>query len=244
MCRLLLLAAAASLALAQPGPTDRQKVNDSAADRGRAIYLQSCINCHGSLLQGTDDGPDLVRSVPVLHDNTGNELGPLLKKLPRHQSDLTSSQVADLSNFLKQRIEYVAQDRNPAKPPNVYTGSAALGKTYFEGAGKCTSCHKADGDLAGIAKHLDSLTVQQRFLFPRARPTIVKVTPPGVQGTLVRIDDFNVSLRDAEGNFKSYARSASVKVELTDPLAYHHELLDRIQDSEIHNVVTYLGSLK
>jgi hypothetical protein len=29
-----------------------------------------------------------------------------------------------------------------------------------------------------------------------------------------------------------------------DPLAAHHELLDRITDTDVHNVVTYLESLK
>ncbi|HWF08227.1 MAG TPA: hypothetical protein VG297_07175, partial [Bryobacteraceae bacterium] len=49
----------------QAGPANRQKVDPDAAQRGRALYLQYCINCHGTLARGTDQGPDLMRSVPV-----------------------------------------------------------------------------------------------------------------------------------------------------------------------------------
>src|ERR1700683_1004096 len=84
----LQLAACVSLS-AQPGPTGRQKVDPAAEERGRRVYLQFCINCHGSLARGTDDGPDLIRSVPVLKDYLGSELGPALKKAPNHKMDLS-----------------------------------------------------------------------------------------------------------------------------------------------------------
>jgi hypothetical protein len=75
----------------------------------------------------------------------------------------------------------------------------------------------------------------------------VTVTPASgkpVTGTPVRIDDFNVTLRDVSGQTQTFRRAANVKVEVHDPLAAHHELLDRIADSDMHNVVTFLESLK
>src|SRR6185437_7765049 len=168
MRRLIAAAAlAAGLLHAQAGRTDRQKPDPAAAERGKRIYLQYCINCHGSLAQGTDDGPDLVRSVTVLHDTRGSALGPALKKLAKHKSDLTQAQLVDLSNFLKDRIEFTVKDRNTDKPPNVLTGNAEAGRAYFDGAGKCSTCHSPAGDLAGIAKRYDPLALQQRFLFPK-----------------------------------------------------------------------------
>ena len=70
---LFLLSCARSKALirssqAQAGRTDRQVPDPAAADRGKRVYLQFCINCHGSQAQGTEDGPDLIRSTIVLHD--------------------------------------------------------------------------------------------------------------------------------------------------------------------------------
>jgi hypothetical protein len=75
----------------------------------------------------------------------------------------------------------------------------------------------------------------------------VTVSPPtgaAVTGTLVRIDDFNVSLRGADGQTQTFRRAANVKVEVRDPLAVHHELLDQYTDTDMHNIVAYLESLK
>ena len=44
----------------------------------------------------------MIRSVTVLRDRMGAEIGPALKKLPNHKADLSASQIADLSHFLKQ----------------------------------------------------------------------------------------------------------------------------------------------
>jgi hypothetical protein len=105
--------------------------------------------------------------------------------------------------------------------------------------------------------------IQQRFLFPatgrggRGRgaapagpsPTAVRVTvtPSGgaaVSGVLVQMDDFYVTLRTADGATPTIRRGPGVKVEKTDPLAFHVELLDRITDKNMHDVVAYLETLK
>jgi cytochrome c oxidase cbb3-type subunit 3 len=247
MRRLVPLFGVAGLLLAQPGRTDRQKGDPEGADRGRKLYLQYCINCHGSLAQGTDQGPDLVRSVTVLHDELGSEIGPVLKRLGGHKPDFTEPEVADLSHFLKRRIEYIIANRNPAQPPDVLTGDAALGKAYFNGAGKCALCHSPAGDLAAIGKRYGAMALQQRFLFPRPRPIQVTVTASGaspVSGTLERIDDFTVSLKDAGGEYRAWKRTAGLRVEVRDPLEMHHQLLDQYTDADMHNIVAYLESLR
>jgi cytochrome c oxidase cbb3-type subunit III len=234
------------------GPADRPAVDAAAAERGGRIYSQYCINCHGSLAKGAEGGPDLIRSVVVLRDRLGSELGPALKKLPAHPSNLSQAQTVDLSHFLKRIIEATAKNRNPTQPPNVLTGNVDAGRAYFNGAGKCSACHSATGDLAGIGRRYDPVTLQQRFLFPPrtgrgSRPTQVTVTPqsgPAVSGTLVRIDDFNIALRDAAGEYHGWRRTPSLKVEIRDPYASHTELLDQYTDKDIHNLVTYLETLK
>jgi len=84
----------------QAGPYERQEVDNAAAAKGRQIYTQFCINCHGALAKGTEQGPDLIRSPLVLRDRLGDQLGPALKKLANHKSDLTQPQVRDLTHFL------------------------------------------------------------------------------------------------------------------------------------------------
>jgi hypothetical protein len=75
----------------------------------------------------------------------------------------------------------------------------------------------------------------------------VTVTPAGgkpVSGALVRIDSFYVSLRDASGEYQTIRRGQNVKVEIRDPLAAHHELLDQHTDADMHNLLAYLVTLK
>lgn len=237
------------LLCAQPGPLQRQKVDPVAAARGRAVWAQYCINCHGALAKGTSNGPDLIRSDVVLRDRLGDEIGPALKRLPGHDTGITQAQLIDLTHFLKEQIEATAKDRNPVVEPNVLTGDAAAGRAYFEGEGGCAKCHSATGDLAGIAsRYADPLDLEQRFLFPRRTKRVEATVTPGlgaaVRGEVLSIDDFEIAVRDAEGGYHEWTRGPGVRVEIHDPLAAHHELLDRYTDKEIHDTVRYLESLK
>ena len=246
---LIVVFAATNLA-AQAGPYQRQKIDEAAATRGRALYAQHCINCHGSTAKGSDKGPDLIRSVVVLRDRLGSGIGPGIAPSAAHQAKLTSAQVVDLSHFLHQRVESIASNRNVRGPIDVLTGDLEAGRAYFNGAGTCNTCHSTTGDLAGISTRIaDPVTLQQRWLFPTSRrsgPRQVEVVTSGktVAGALVRLDDFLVSLRDASGNEQSFERSPAVTVTVQDPLAAHHALLDRYTDADMHNMTTYLWTLK
>jgi cytochrome c oxidase cbb3-type subunit 3 len=244
-------ALACAVLFGQAGPYQRQEVDKSGVDRGKRVYTQFCINCHGALAKGTEQGPDLIRSPLVLRDRLGDQLGPALKKLPNHKADLTQAQVADLTHFLKDQVEATAKNRNPEHPPNVLTGNLEAGRAYFNGAGKCNTCHSPAGDLAGVGRKYNPLDLQQRFLFPRrSKPLQVTVTLAGGQpitGVLERIDDFSVALRDASGEHRTFSRDSrdkNVKVDINDPLATHNQMLDVYTDQDMHNVVRYLESLQ
>jgi mono/diheme cytochrome c family protein len=254
------------------GPDDKQIVDPAAVDRGKSIYVTECVTCHGPLARGpsgpvpeNQKGADLVRSVVVLHDRYGSGLGPFLQKGHPLQSgapssSLTGAQVADLSHFLHQRINDTLRGGAYSKVLNVVTGDPKAGAAYFKGAGKCSTCHSPTGDLAGIARKYDPPTLQTKFLFPetaafgRARggannnkPVTVTVTPPGgspVKGALEKMDDFNVTLRDAAGEYHSFKRTPELKIEKDDPYAAHHALLDQYTDKDMHDIVAYLETLK
>jgi len=237
------------LLCAQPGPRERQKVDAAAATRGRAVWAQYCINCHGPLAKGTSSGPDLIRSELVLRDRLGNEIGPALKRLAGHDAGITREQLTDLTHFLKEQMEATAKDRNPVVQPNVLTGDRAAGRVYFEGAGGCTRCHSATGDLAGIGnRYPDAVDLEQRFLFPRrtkrVQATVTPASGAAVTGEVVSIDDFEIALRDAAGAYHEWTRRPDLRVEMRDPLEAHHELLDQYTDQQIHDTVRYLESLK
>jgi mono/diheme cytochrome c family protein len=253
--------------LAGAGPSDKPVVDPAAADRGRKVWASECIDCHGTQARGGDKGPNLVRSVIVLRDRYGSQIGPFLKKGHTLQSGtpsakLTDAQVQDLAHFLRQKVNDGLRGSPLFQVQNILTGDAKAGATYFNGEGKCTTCHSPTGNLAGIGARLEPVDIQQRFLFPatgrggRGRgapagpnPNAVRVTvtPAGgtpITGVLVQMDDFYVTLRDADGAMQTVRRGPTVKVEKTDPLTFHNDLLDKIADKTMHDVVAYLETLK
>ncbi|HJZ97774.1 MAG TPA: cytochrome c, partial [Candidatus Solibacter sp.] len=243
-----------------PGPADKHQVDADAAQRGRKVYAAECIGCHGTHARGGDRGADLVRSELVLHDRYGSTIGPFLKKGHPTQTtpaaQLTPEQIEDLSHTIHQEVYNTL--RAALQIQNVLTGDAKAGAAYFNGEGKCATCHSPTGDLAGIGTRLEPAAIQQRFLFPgpgrggrggapASKPMTVTVTPAGgasITGRLVHLDDFNVALRDDAGEYRSFKRTPSLKVVKNDPAQAHHELLDRYTDKNIHDIVAYLETLK
>jgi cytochrome c oxidase cbb3-type subunit III len=248
---------------AHVGAADRHRVDDAAADRGRKTYAAECVTCHGPSARGSGNpATNLVRSSLVLRDRYGSAIGPLLKKGHPTQSgalssSLTDAQVADLSHFIWQRINDTLQGSPAYEPRNVLTGDPTAGRAYFTSEGRCTACHSPSGDLAGYGRRYSPVDIQQRFVFPGAntgrgrsatrKPVTVTVSRPEgppISGALVSLDDFHVALRDAQGEYRSWTRTADMKIVKDDPLAAHVDLLYRLTDKTMHDVVAYLESLK
>lgn len=229
-----------------------------AAERGAPLYAANCAFCHGPKARGAE-GPNLIRSVVVLHDEGGNTIGPYLLKgnpdkgMPAF-SKLTESQTYDIAQFLHMQVE-LAANRGTYKRLNVVTGDAKRGEAYFNGEGKCSTCHSPTGDLAKIGSKLPPDAIQNRFLWPggggfgaptrQRKATITLPDGKTVKGTIKRLDDFNVSLYDEAGNYFSWSREVTpVKIEINDPLKAHRELLDKYTDEIMHDLTAYLVTLK
>ena len=246
------------------GPADKPLVDFAAAERGKVVWIAECVTCHGAQARGTDTGPNLLRSIVMLRDRYGSEIGPFLKKGHPMQSGkpasgLTAAEITDIAHFLRKQLTDSLRGSLLFTVQNILTGDPKAGAEYFNGAGKCTGCHSPTGDLAGLAGRTETVDIQQRMLFPgggrggrRGAPPAasavrVTVTPrggPPVSGVLLYMDDFVVSLRDGTGLYRSFKRDASLKVEKTDPLEAHHALLETITDKNIHDLVAYLETLK
>jgi cytochrome c553 len=247
-----------------PGADDKPIVDAKAVGLAEPLWSEDCATCHGKDARGTPKGPNLVRSLLVLSDRYGNKIGPYLRsqhpKLPSGKIlEPTDTQVLLFAHLLRSRLNDTLRGAPMFKPGNVLVGDAKAGAAYFSGDGNCTKCHSATGDLAGIgARFGEAVNLQQRFLFPfgtvggrrgaRPAPVVtVTVTPENgtaVTGELVQLDDFYVTLRDAAGDPHTFRRTPGVRVVKNDPYAAHVELLGRITDTQIHDVVAYLWTLK
>jgi cytochrome c oxidase cbb3-type subunit 3 len=172
------------------GPDEKPLVDPKASEMARPLWVSDCQSCHGADARGTVKGPNLVRSLVVLHDRYGSTLGPYLRKehppiaytpaapaptapaagartAPAAAAPgLTDTQVLLLAHFLRDRVNDTLRGAPAFKPGNVLTGDPKAGAEYFNGEGGCVKCHSPGGDLAGIGARLEPVAIQQRFLFP------------------------------------------------------------------------------
>ena len=203
-------------------------------------------------------GNNLIRAQVVLNDDSGERLAPVLNRGEGVEGTLmpkfsfTSAQIAELAAFLHSfRVNGYDGSRN--RPETILVGDAQAGQQYF--TQRCASCHAGATELKGIATRFpDVRTLQQRWLNPSGggrgivvTPTTVTVTTGAekVQGRLVRIDDFLVSLSTADGTQRTFRRDGeNPKVEVRDPFQPHKDLLKTYSDKNIHDITAYLVTLK
>jgi cytochrome c oxidase cbb3-type subunit 3 len=218
---------------------------------GESLFVQQCAFCHGRDTGGGESGPDLTRSKLVADDIGGNQIGPVVRNgrgnMPRFT--VTDQELLGLTAFIQtQRIIAESQTggRKGVDPKDLLTGDIDKGKQYFNGTGKCNSCHSPTADLAGVASRNQGLRLFQRMMYPRGAKAKMTVTLPSgetVSGTRAYVDEFTVALRDSSGRYRSWP-AAKVQVRVDDPAEAHVDLLAKYTDDDIHNLIAYLTTLK
>jgi cytochrome c oxidase cbb3-type subunit 3 len=77
---------------------------------------------------------------------------------------------------------------------------------------------------------------------------MVTVTPTSgqsVEGRLVRIDDFLVTVGLPDGTIRSFTRKGDQpRVDVRDPMKAHRDMLAEYTDKTMHDVTAYLVTLK
>ena len=219
----------------------------AAAARGQTVFEGNCGFCHGKDAKGAE-GPDLLRSSTVLHDEHGEGIGSVVKKgrvdrgMPAFPN-LTDQQIADLAQFLHARVE-AAANRFGYHILNIVTGNGAAGQQFF--AAHCSGCHRPEGDLAHIGKRFTPEDLQAQFLYPTGGPPptvrVRKRDGTAYAGTLQSLDDFTVVIQSASGEPQRFDRNA-VSIDIQDPLEGHRKLLDVYTNADMHNVLAYLESV-
>jgi cytochrome c oxidase cbb3-type subunit 3 len=223
------------------------------------------INLLRSALVLNDQDGELI--IPVVANGRNNPGMPPMPPLP-----LPPDQVKAIAAYIHSVAAKAAgQGGPPPGPPvvlNIVVGDAAAGQKYF--AANCASCHSATGDLRGLAtRYPDPMQLQNTWVggtsgggFGRggggpaagapagrtpAQVTVAVTLANGerVEGRLDRIDDFLVTLTQADGTQRTFRRAGNVpQVHITDPLAGHKQLLPKYSDKDIHDVTAYLVTLK
>lgn len=222
-------------------------------ESGKNLFQQNCAFCHGRDAGGGETGPDLTSSKLVASDVNGDKIGVVLrngrpdKGMPRFS--LPDDQIAALVAFIHTQATKAGSNNGQRRGVDIsdlQTGSVEAGREYFNGAGKCATCHSATGDLAGVASRYQGLRLEERMLYPRNAQAKVTVTLPDgqrVSGTLAYQDEFTVALRDPAGKYRSWSTS-DVKFAVDAPAEAHAELLGKYTDADIHNLMAYLQTLR
>jgi cytochrome c oxidase cbb3-type subunit 3 len=235
---------------------DYKTYPQATLDAGKRVYTSNCAFCHGGNAKGGETGPSLLGSLIVLHDEDGKQVGEFIhhgrpdKGMPAF--NLPEDQVKDLAAFLHDGVR-AAAERSTYKILNIVVGDPKAGETYFNGAGKCNTCHSVTGDLAHVGAQFEPVELQQKIVMPRgtspATERTVTVTDSDgkvTQGRLRHVDNFSVTLIGKDGNSITYPRDTDEmpKVEIHDPLQAHVDLLNQYTDTDIHNLTAYLVTLK
>ena len=232
---------------------------------GQQVFRSNCGFCHGSDARGGEAGPNLVRDEVVLRDQNGELITPIVQNgIPAQGMPKFALSTADITDIAAWLHSQPLSDRGAPSTLDILVGNARQGASYFNGAGHCTQCHSATGDLAGIGSRSEPKAIQNLIVSggggrsfgrrsagaaaPKVPPTTVTVTLPSGQtitGDLDHISAFVVALRTPDGTYRSFARHDAIpKVVVTNPLQRHIDMLSQWRDSDIHNLTAYLVTLK
>ncbi len=243
--------------VARPQTVTPQTYPPDQIQAGEVRFGSQCGFCHGRDAAGGETGPDLTRSELVSGDTRGDKIGPLLRQGRPDQGmpsfELSATDVGAIVAFIHdQKTKFDAQGggRRSVDASDLTTGNAEAGRLYFNGAGGCSACHSATGDLEGIASRYQGLMLLERMLYPSGRPA---PAPPKITFTLASgqtiiaplagEDEFTVTILDPLGARQTYKRSA-VKLEIKNPMSAHFDQLGKYTDHDMHDVFAYLDSLK
>ena len=226
----------------------------SAPERGKLLFARNCSFCHGRDAAGGESGPDLTRSRLVARDVRGDKLravvhdGRVEKGMPPFPG-LTIPQVNDVIAFIRDQTKQLNAKpggRRGVDVADLQTGNVEQGKAYFNGPGKCSSCHSPTGDLAGIATRHEGLELEMQMLYPqnaKAKLTVITKSGETFTGTLTYKDEFYVAMTDSEGWSRSWPTRA-VDYKIDSPSDAHIEQFEKYTDDDIHNLMAYLQTLR
>jgi cytochrome c oxidase cbb3-type subunit III len=222
-------------------------------EKGGALFLQQCAFCHGRDAGGGETGPDLTRSKLVAADVGGDKIAPVIRNGSVEKGmppfPFPDDRIAELVAFIhdqKTQAETRKGGRRGVDVADLQTGNVERGKQYFNGAGKCSTCHSPTGDLVGVARRYEGLKLEERMLYPRGAKAKITVTLRSGQtltGELAYRDEFTVGMLDSSRRYRSWPVNA-VKYTIDAPAEVHAELMQKYTDADIHDLMAYLQTLR
>jgi putative heme-binding domain-containing protein len=238
-----------------------------AAQTPRGLYQAHCAGCHGPDGEGSR-GPAL-RVAALEHANDLESLVALLRRgIPGTEMPATAPQaIAD--EPLRALAGYVLSLRT--NPGDAAATRSGRGAGLFRGKGKCTGCHRVNGegsasgpDLSEIGRQREPEWLLRAIVEPEAaifdsfaayRWTILipdnyllvdLTTAAGerVAGSRMNEDAFSIQVRDGAGRIRSFLKSELAGLRRQwgkSPMPSYKDVFSR---DELDEIVAYLTSLR
>lgn len=246
---LVTLVAGAGRGVAQDAFADHRYTSD-AIQAGLRVYSTECALCHGpngALVDGVDLRLGRFRRAMSDDDiraaiTTGVSNG----RMPAF--DLTSEELDGV-------VAYIRAGFDPSGVA-VRVGDATRGQALFEGAARCASCHRVNGegergdapDLSEIGLTRTPAALQRTLLDPTTallpinRP-VRAVTKDGetIRGRRLNEDTYTVQLVDSQGRLRSLVKADLQEYEVRETARMRPV---NLSSEELGDVIGYLLSLR
>lgn len=247
----VLLVAAGAHLFAQQQATHAGEYAPADIQYGSMVYASQCTNCHGpngDQVSGVDLRSGRFRNVSSDDDLRRTvTIGIPGTSMPGRQLD-----TAEMTGL----IAYVRNMRD-FNTVSIKLGDAAQGRALFEGKGRCTSCHRVNGNGSHVAPDLSDIgsvraasALQQALLDPASvmmplnRPVKI-VTKDGktINGRRLNEDTYTVQLIDDHERLLSLSKAdfSEYTILKTSPMPSFKSSLN---EQEISDLIAYLVSLK
>jgi PQQ-dependent dehydrogenase (methanol/ethanol family) len=242
---LLNLAATAALLLAPTGTLWGQ----APPANTQQTYEKLCGGCHGADARGTQQGPGLAGNPGVRRRSAANLRNVIQKGIPAAGMPGFDLPAATLDSLVA-----LVASLNAVAAESKVAGDRAAGQAYFQGAGRCGTCHMVHGsgtavgpDLTNIARELTVDQLRDALLTPSARIASgyglvnVQLRSGGrLRGFARNRTRFHLAVQDLQGQLHPLALDPATRV--TEETA---SLMPPVKASaaETQDLIAYLSSL-
>lgn len=218
---------------------------------GRARYENLCIGCHGQDGAGTEHAPKLSDNADLRGKPLDRIHGIIAAGFPAAGmppfSGLPAKQVDELAAYVLSLNQSASEAEG--------SGDVAAGKAYFQGEGRCASCHMVHGmgsstgpDLSDVGSRLSVPALHAALTAPDLNITpgyelatvVTKAGGRTVRGYLRNQTNYDIHLQDLSGAFHLLPLSQVRSVTRDAHAAMQPVTLPPV---EMANLEAYLGSL-
>jgi putative heme-binding domain-containing protein len=243
---LLALTGASHLAAQAGNPYDG---DPQAIRAGRAIFENRCAECHGADAKGMN-GPDLT---VLWARGTRDERVFQTVRNGVSSSIMPSSSAPDTELWAV--VAYL-KSLSTVSPFDATAGDAAHGRELFDA--RCTRCHRVSGQGGALGPELTRIgRVRTRDALATAirdpsasvaagyrAVTLVTERGERIRGAAKGEDAFSIQIIDTRGRLQGYRKEDLQDVVREDRSLMPAFATDRLSDTDLDDVLAYLGTLR